>query len=44
MARQLNKSDASNPAMTLWLRIDDQCRRGADLERRQFRSAGGPMM
>jgi hypothetical protein len=28
-----NKPDAANPAMTLWLTIDDQRRRVADLER-----------
>jgi hypothetical protein len=28
-----NKSDAANPAMALWLTIEDQWRRVADLER-----------
>jgi hypothetical protein len=28
-----NKPDAANPAMTLWLTIEDQWRRVADLER-----------
>jgi len=28
-----NKPDAANPAMTLWLTIEDQGRRVADLER-----------
>jgi hypothetical protein len=28
-----NKPDAVNPAMTLWLKIEDQWRRVADLER-----------
>jgi len=28
-----NKPDAANPAMTLWLTIDDQWRRVADLRR-----------
>jgi hypothetical protein len=28
-----NKPDAPNPAMTVWLTIEDQWRRVADLER-----------
>ena len=28
-----NKPDAANPAMTLWLTIEDQWRRAADLKR-----------
>ena len=28
-----NKPDAANPAMALWLAIEDQWRRAADLER-----------
>jgi hypothetical protein len=28
-----NKPDAANPAMALWLTIEDQWRRVADLER-----------
>jgi len=28
-----NKPDAANPAMTLWLTIEDERRRVADLER-----------
>jgi len=30
---QPNKPDAANPAMALWLTIEDQWRRFADLER-----------
>jgi hypothetical protein len=33
MTRLPNKPDAANPAMTLWLAIEDQWRRVADLER-----------
>jgi len=32
-SRRANKPDAANPAMTLWLTIEDQWRRVADLER-----------
>jgi hypothetical protein len=28
-----NKTDAANPAMTLWVTIEDQWRRAADLQR-----------
>jgi hypothetical protein len=31
-----NKPDAANPAMRLWLKIEDQWRRVADLERYPF--------
>ena len=31
--RKPNKPDTANPAMTLWLTIEDQWRRVADLER-----------
>jgi hypothetical protein len=32
-AASFNKPDAANPAMTLWLTIEDHWRRVADLER-----------
>lgn len=32
-AKKPNKPDAANPAMALWLTIEDQRRRVADLER-----------
>jgi hypothetical protein len=33
MKTRTNKPDAANPAMTLWLTIEDLWRRVADLER-----------
>jgi hypothetical protein len=33
MEHSANKPDAANPAMTLWLTIEDQWRRAADLGR-----------
>jgi hypothetical protein len=33
MSKEPNKSDAANPAMALWLAIENQQRRVADLER-----------
>lgn len=35
-----NKPDAVNPAMTLWLTIEDQWRRVTDLERWADRASG----
>jgi len=36
--RSPNKPDAANPAMALWLTIEDQWRRVADLERYGLKS------
>ena len=38
MTRTPNKPDAANPAMALWLTIEDQWRRVADLERSAIRA------